>query len=409
MAIILGALMLPVGLAVARPGPPGDSGTKYDEVGDAIGSNNSAAFLFLKIISSPRANSMGGSSINLVDEHAALYNPGAIGLFHLDKVLSVTIPSKTDWLPTLAFNLKLETFGASGGISLATLGHKENRPFNLSLGIAYHRHRLDYGGFAQIDTISSEIIDYFNVYDEASYYSVGLGFQYGKFWRIGAGYSYKKIESHLGPSSDPTYHAEASAYDLGFITEFALAALVPHEISLKNSSKYKMNFQITPSAAFVMANRGDDARYGLDDSTTPDPLPKTDKTGLGLFLAANVNDAALFSCRLLTETEKDVYDNNHPTHRSGCEFALFESFFYRLGKFNNRLIDDCDVHTWGAGFSLGGVISWLDNLGYLNIDNGLTGRLIRSLDIRIDYAKYEPGLTTMPIWRTTFFKASLSL
>ena len=97
----------------------------------------SAGVSFLTIVDSPRGNGMGGCVVNLVDEQSALYNPGALGLFHLDRTLAISVPYKNKWLPDLADDMYIRTQGLSGGLSYDLLQPDNSSVLNLSLGLAY--------------------------------------------------------------------------------------------------------------------------------------------------------------------------------------------------------------------------------------------------------------------------------
>ena len=51
-----------------------------------------AGSFLLNLVNSARANGMGACAIDLVSEESGLYNPGRVGLFHLDKTVGVSFP-----------------------------------------------------------------------------------------------------------------------------------------------------------------------------------------------------------------------------------------------------------------------------------------------------------------------------
>ncbi|MEA2030385.1 MAG: hypothetical protein U9N55_02155, partial [candidate division Zixibacteria bacterium] len=101
----------------------------------------SSTLTYLKIVNSPRANGMGGCTVNLVDEHSPLYNPGAMGLFHLDKVVAISTPlTKTKWIMD---DIHLSTYGLSLGGSLDLLKYDPDRDYNASAALAIYRTSLN--------------------------------------------------------------------------------------------------------------------------------------------------------------------------------------------------------------------------------------------------------------------------
>ncbi|MFH2047990.1 MAG: hypothetical protein ABIJ12_00970, partial [bacterium] len=54
----------------------------------AFGDASSTAAQFLRIVNDPGAVAMGNCAVNNIDAQSALYNPGAMGLFYLDKNFS---------------------------------------------------------------------------------------------------------------------------------------------------------------------------------------------------------------------------------------------------------------------------------------------------------------------------------
>jgi hypothetical protein len=152
-----------------------------------------AAVLFLLITNSARINGMGGCAINVVDEQSPLYNPGALGLFHLDKLFSVSFPNSTDWLPSIDPDLKIKSFAVSGGGSARRITSVDT-DYDFAVGLAYSSLEADYGEMNITDHFGNTIGRSHNI-DKADYYSAGLGIEL--YARLGIGVSLKKIRSNL--------------------------------------------------------------------------------------------------------------------------------------------------------------------------------------------------------------------
>ncbi|MBN1211800.1 MAG: hypothetical protein JXA92_04420 [candidate division Zixibacteria bacterium] len=352
-----------------------------------------AAVTFLKISNSPRANGMGGCIINLVDEQAALYNPGALALFHRDKFVSVNFPNNTGWLPELSDDTKLRSWGVSAGISRSNLRPDDTPFYNAFMAVAFSSLKLKQGELVGISG------SYYPE-DEADVFTAALGFELRNIIRLGFGFSHKAIKSRLAEGL--AGKAELTARDYGLIAQMPLSDLVPHKIYLENSDDYYINFKLIPSFACVWANYSDkDVCYGT--STDCDPLPKTIRRGGSVYFGINVNNSSLFSVLLAGETDKSIFDDDVKNYHNGIEFGLFETFYYRSGHGIDRF-GGMEFDSYGLGFSLHGVISWLNTLNKLKMENEILNKIFNNMNLTYNFARYDGGALT----NTNFFKLSLS-
>jgi len=369
-----------------------------------------AGVLFLRLVNSPRANAMGECVVNLVDEQTLLYNPATLGLFHLDKTFSLSFPNKTKWLPMLGLDLSFKAWGLSGGGSYKLLHPNEKSRFNLSLGLSYFQTKLDYGTIVRMDELG-QLQSPFHSYEASDNFSIGLGFDFRHLFRVGVGYTYKKINSHLAPRDSVSRPGEgkgegkAKAHDFGLIAELSLHQLMPHKITLGQSEKYYLHFDVTPSFAWVNANVGDDISY--KGTEKGDPLPKIRRTGFSLYLAANVSNSALFSTRFIKEVEKDLVETDEKVSKTGFELGLLNIVYFRKGRFKDEPANR-DVKTSGWGFSSKGIVSWLYTLDIIHIENKLLDRFVRNLDFSYDYAHYDDQREDEILSDTKFFKIDFS-
>ena len=367
----------------------------------AMGQSHSAV-TFLRITSSPRANAMGGCVVNMVDAHSARYNPGALGLFHMDKSFSVAYPSNTKWLPDIADDLRFKTWGLSAGVS-RLLFKPEATGLNFGIGVAYSKTTMDRGMVYLINHTGTDTLGTFHSWDEAEMYSVGLGWDIVKdFLRVGVGYTHKRIKSRLIPEVT----AEAKADDWGFLIQASPMTFLPHKVYLRGSDKYYAHFGLMTSFAYAESNIGSDISY--IDAAFADPLPKCSRSGLLLQMALDINESQLVSWTIAHEIESDLVADDYRTFRTGYEYGLFGTLFFRTGWATARE-GSYNVDTWGMGVSLSGIISWLTTLEKLDSKSPFWRRVRDNLDISYDYSKYSAYADEdTPIAGTKFFRLSLS-
>jgi hypothetical protein len=342
-------------------------------------SNGDAAVPFLRIVNSARAVAMGGAVVNLVDEEAPLYNPGAVGLFHLHKYLGVTSPNSTRWLPdVMGSDLRLTKFNVSAGYALA-FGNKSShyRP-RIALAAAYSHMKLDFGTIPLDGGYSSK------PYDKANGYTLAAGFDF--FLRAGIGFTHKNITSD---QSVPGYTSigKSDATDYGVLVELPIADLLRRREVAKAPEESSLKFEFTPSIAYVKADDGDDMDYS--GAWYNSPLPTASKTGLAVKVGIKRNQLPLTSLLLVHETEKDLYNEDRETKRRGVELALFDVLFARLGKLDDNW-GQLHPYTFGFGLSVGGFLAWLESHHALHLSDSL-----RRFDLNFDYAQYEGGDYTL--------------
>jgi len=349
---------------------------------------------FLRFINSARANGAGGCVANLVDEQSGIYNPGAMGLFHLDHYFAASLPNNTKYYAFSDNSLRLNTWGASGGTSFGLMKPNAKREYNLGIGLAYYKMKLDYGILFITDYDNPVLEQRMHSWDEADHFVVGLGFEYKKTLRVGIGYTHKEISNLFemldSAESEHPRNLDFNAHDYGIIAEFYLHELVPHKIGIIGHEDYFLNFRIVPSFAFVKANIID----GSSDETR----------GLSLDLRLNVNESSLFSIRILDEKQQHLNQYTGKVKKNGYEFGFLGIFTFRTG--TQEVYYQTD--TYGFGFSFKGITSWLRTLGKLHPGDNLLGRLIQNLDITYDYAKYYGLAYEFRANATKSFKFNLS-
>lgn len=344
-----------------------------------------AGALFLLIHNSARINGMGGCAINVVDEQSPLYNPGALGLFHLNKVFSVSFPNTTDWLPHYAIDLKVKTFAISGGASTRLLGSGIGR-HNIGIGLAYSSSRFDYGEIVQTDQYGNVIGSQYPI-DKADYYSAGVGIDY--YARLGIGVTKKKIETEMfgvdQAANLVAVSVDADAYDFGMILELPVADLVQQVLQADMSSSSDYQIAFTPSFAYVYSNSGDSLVFKYAQNAYP--LPRMRKIGVSGYGALAYKSANIFSLRMCWERNRWEIGTPYKIYLQGGELGLMDAAFFRFGSYAD-IDGQVAYNTFGVGLSLHGIAEWL-LLYRPEIENGILRYLATHVDFTIDYAKYS--------------------
>jgi hypothetical protein len=341
---------------------------------------------------------MGGCSINLVDEQSALYNPGALGLFHMNKVFAYSAPYRAKWLPELDSETYTGTYGASAGVSY-NKAMKSDSKYNFSLGLAYFKQKLYYGEIELLDSFGAFEGFYYPI-DQADFYSAGIGAEY--YLRLGIGITHKKIKSDLDPEAGTV---EVNATDFGVIAELPVMDFFDSDIYLDAEKAYPITLDFTPSIAYVAANFGDSIVYR--DAANASPLPQIKKVGLSLYSGINIKNVSFLSGRLAWERQRWCIGAPNHIFKYGTEITLFDILSLRNGRYKD---EDGRVvyYTRGFGFNLGGVVSWLRLASRLETDNDYLQYLIDHIDITYDYAEYGFTKDESPVAGTQFLKLCVS-
>lgn len=359
------------------------------------------ALTYLSIVNSPRANGMGGCTINLVDEHSPLYNPGALGLFHLEKRVAISTPINETKL--VSDNVRMSTYGLSLGGSLDQLRYDSERSYNAGLGLAVYRLTRT----TDIETISG--LNIFHNEEKSTQVSIGLGLNIRGFCQLGLGLTLKSCKSdHM--ARDRSYYdgeyvgfaeAKATAFDFGLIAEMPL-----HELFSKTSKDGEtdaMFFELTPSLAFVRVNMSKAVTF--EDSDKSYPLPTTNHYGVGVTGALRYRTARVVSLGLVFEGADDR-NLEIWTYKRGGELGLADILFVRYGEFSDDPDVGRHVTTYGGGLCLNGVIRWLESIGNLKLGNNTFGRMIRNANLSMNYGRYKSSNGILD--KTEFFRIDLS-
>jgi hypothetical protein len=372
---------------------------------------------YLIIVNSPYATGMGGCAVNMVGDQSALYNPGALGVYHLDKNISFSVPFATDWLPVDFGDLELRTYNFSAGVSLNQIMPDPLRKFNLGCGVAYSRTEMDYGELVRVD-VYADSLGYQCDRIEAGLYTLSFAADY--YVRVGVGYTIKKSKSTLEArpvdAQAQTFETDADMHDYGIYAELPLARFInpiPDPTNVINSQQL---YEITPSLAYVKANMGDDIIYEyftIEEQVYPSP--EISRLGFGLYGSIKMGGPTLASININHEIETQNYEygnlkDGDKLKKWGLELGVLDAVFVRLGSVKSDPYGEgrTNINSWGIGFSLNGAITLLIRWDKLHLGDNILGYLLKNVDLRVDYAEYT-GNATQALDGTSFFKVSLSL
>ena len=272
----------------------------------------------LSISSSPFANGMGGTAATLPspDASATIANPGQLGLFSLDNLLSAsTFSPRTDLFP----GVSLGQLGATMTVSAFNVGYNLtdflSLPFSLGVGLGYSRTYIDYGMLSITATNGSLLEKISAGNDTYVTYSFGLGLEYVA--RLGIGLNVRKITSHLpvfsfgNPLSE--YTATPSATDFGVLLDIPLHAVLSKVSGTSFPIAGKVDPFLDVSMSYVKSNVGGEVTYV--DLSQADPLPRTAGVGLALeggFSAKAGNAHWRMISLALARQAEEILVNRHP-------------------------------------------------------------------------------------------------
>ncbi len=238
---------------------------------------------FLLIPNSVEGNGMGGIAASLPSDDAisTFSNPAQLGLFSIDHYLSLsTYSPRTTWLPGgNGNNMSLDATALSAGLQL---DRYFKSPVSISLGVGYSQVYLDLGMFQTGFPGTSTIISQFHAYDKAEDITMAVGIDY--VVRFGMGYSFKSIESNLGPilssQTGGPLLVKTPAHDFGMLLQIpfidAASGIVGKPVKLTDRvyPLFDMSF------GYAARNVGGEIVYAGQS----DPLPRQAVLGWNLEL-----------------------------------------------------------------------------------------------------------------------------
>lgn len=362
--------------------------------GGARAASRNAAVEYLLFSNSARANGMGATVITLADEQSALFNPGAMGVFHLDHNLALAGPSSTKWLKRVLPGLRLKSIGVSAGFAVRGGINADRNSSTIGLSAAIFKTTFKYPEIRRTSAIGNPLGTETPL-EKSRNYTLAVGVDKG--WRAGLGVTYKRVTSELaliGAGATTGVGAgNANVFDLGFYFEAPLHKLSRTPTHTESGVRL-INYRLTPALALVRANVGSQISY--IDPDQPSPLPEVTRIGLAVTSGVNRGHASLASLRLAYEAEFDHVGDIKRLDRFGAEISGANTVFLRIGRFTLSEPQE-NVNTWGIG---------MDFLGPLFVDRDRESNsgFFTISSIKIDIARYSGGVYS----GTQFFKIQIS-
>ena len=339
-------------------------------------------FYFLKEVATPRAMSLGKCAVAIPDEESGAYNPATLGVVHLDKTLSISIPVLYRYMPDYSDEYRLKTFGLSAGISYGILKPERKNKFDFCLAFGYSKTNIDLGSRRRFNEFG-EWISTFDIYESADIYSTSIGVKY--YLKAGIGFSHKVIKSSIPLffESDPEL-VKTSARDFGVYVEAPILELARINSGIDKSKESSVYYELNIAVAFAQANMGDDKPTGTGLERLY-IFPNIGRTGFSITGAMKEGNRSLVSLLFTLEREKDIKYDRQNINKYGFEFGLGDILFARMGHYSDTYREEKD-DTWGIGLNIGRALSGLILHGKNSIGNRFADDLISGIDLTIDYA-----------------------
>jgi hypothetical protein len=381
---------------ICKPGP--DSNGTYQYLNPGLDGKVGTANPFMLMINSPRANAMGGCTITWVDEQSGMHNPGGLGLLHLNRVLSLALPTSTDWFPDITDGLQLKTYSFGAGVSRHLLWGGDKRP-DIAVGLSYSNMTMEYGTFIVTD-YNAEVIGMYTQTAIARYYSAGIGVDY--FCRLGVGLTYATVMDQRVGTQDYDFDAKGHVINLGAILEAPLFQFLPPALN-PNRSDHLLHFDLTPAVAVMFINAGKDSiSYPYATSL----LTQITHLGSSLTGSVGLHDADIAGVTLVTE--RGLYAGQTLEWRDGWELALLNIFSLRGGRSRVEPYPTSYRYSRGFGVKLDGIIDWYRHFSPHAFDHGIARYAAEHLSVSFDYAKYGINNDIPALDNTKFFKVTVS-
>jgi len=320
--------------------------------------------------SDPKSFGMGGCLVTNVNARSAYQSPGTLGLFHLDKVLSVAIPIKLSNWPGTRYDSYTKVYGGSLGASTSTFGLLKSSRLRLAFGVSYFYRKFDSGSYWGTTYENSGLGQSYGYTLTNETYTISAAIEY--YVRFSAGYSYHDVMySWRGTESSGSDLQLYDNHDLSLVLEVPVASLLNREIQSEDGFNRTGNWEVTPATAYYYNHEAETGAFGFS-----------------LFVAQNRALARLGSVRLAFEKHYPSGFDSRGQDKAGGELGLLDIVFVRIGTYNSS------VFTYGFGFSLHGVIMWLMETGRLNDRMLSKYPLLGRFDISFDYATHDAAVVS---------------
>lgn len=339
---------------------------------------NTETASFLNLPYSAENAALGECGTTIISEQAPMYNPGALGLYYLDRQASLSLILPHDMLNN--FTLK----NGSVGIRIpSSLLFGDSRNHVLALG--YNRVSLSTDWIPVIIYEPGTVPDSVPAFrgDERAQF-VTIGFGYSGAMQIGIGASYIEIDERYSDLK-----ASAKTISLGLIAK--------RPMLLGGDDSRQSFYQITPTfgLAYLYAT-GSMTVLGTDYD-----LPKRFNWGFSVEIARRVKNRTPLALELMIERQSKPGGYHNDFFHLGSELGLFETFYLRIG----RTEDDGHYHTtYGGAFSLSGLANLITHNG-----RGDSSNRNRSILGRLDFVYSYGNHNYVPFNEKAYHQFSISL
>ena len=381
----------------------------------------SPAYKFLNEPATPEVVALGGCSTTRTDAEAGLYNPAALGVFHLENKCAVSFPLHGTPVLPLTDEAYTASQSVSAGLSLSQLGLAPEHGPNLSFAFGYARSEKHWGELP--GSISGYGDDFIveQVAESVESYSISVAIDYKV--RLACGYSSKQAHSDFARIS--VNDDEARLYDIGLMFTTRLRRRLHRSDSPFSAEHTFVN--VVPTISFVHRNavrklppeayyynypgeRLIRARNVLGLSVRG-ALDREDRVELISFTAA-----AEFSGETNSRAEVESV---------GAEIGICGLLFLRTGNRTNAYYDYStggdlvpnelahfrdarSFNSYGFGVDLGGALAWAWEMGWLPRPQKPLSDVFDNLNLSFDYARMNVDRYDIPDLSQSGIKLSLS-
>jgi hypothetical protein len=350
---------------------------------------------YLRMSDSPISRGMGACEINLINEYSPVNNPGAVGLFHLEKRFSFSFPEKSRWGNILTGGADLNSYSISAGFPINI------REKILGMGFAYSKLNSD---LFREDYLYRRTFTYV---EKSDYFSIAAA--YKSKIRIGLGYTLKKIDSSFRMPWAPDEileRMEANCHDLGIFFDYPLRNSAIFGEFFAKIDKENVKHNIIPSIAYVRSNMSKDYRrkYPIFGGQS---FPEISKIGFSVLFISDYKDAEIYSFRIISEFNSTIDGEEANFMKFGIEVGAGGAFYMRAGLWSPSYTEE-NIWTYGFGLNLGGITRLLYSSGKINTINPVARYILKNIRISADYA-VERSDDESIYEDSDYFKISISI
>lgn len=375
---------------------------------------------FLTMSPSVRANGMGEAGVTLIDDYSVFFNPGSIGLLHVDERVRFNITpgyNKTYSAPGLEQVLKLRYWFLS-----IDLLNRNNNPVGFTISAyrkTYSSSVIFESQYYDGSTVINEIDDYIRTQG----ISIGIGID--RKVQIGVGATLK-IFCEDNEQDDKRYRdIDSHGYDFGGIIRFPFKGSFA-----KNEKPGNLQWKIIPAIALSINNYSPEID-SIEITGSYDPWnriyeeipawPETRRWGMSVAFEmhrqTSYGTMKAVSLMPVYEIETLVQRVPHPSsrHKRGIEITAMDALCARFGK--ARIDGITRKNTWGLSVNSRGIARLFASM--FSSHNGqsqgsLSKFLQERLQVEFSFARVSTRLWSssdheQDYWDTNYYGISVRL